>query len=207
VDIDGGGAFRPGPGGALCRQYTRGSRRYLRARAQGWIDPLPPLRPAPTAAVEEAEALAGVPLPPLLRRLYLEVGNGGFGPGYGVLGLRGGHTVHNGEIALNSLKRSYEWPADGPAAPMLLCDWGCAITSTVDLADGQMWGSDPNPAPQDVPCSFPQHLSLTEWFARWVEHRLYQPWLVEDPATRMWRGATDAEYAELAAEIADYPDD
>src|SRR5688572_7984728 len=93
VDLEGGGAFQGAPDGKMQRMYTRGSRRYLRAKAQGWIEPLPPLRPAPRSAVEEAEALAGAPLPPLLRRLYLEVGNGGFGPGYALLGLRGGHSV------------------------------------------------------------------------------------------------------------------
>jgi hypothetical protein len=41
---------------------------------------LAPLRPAPHAAVAEAEELAGRSLPLLLRRLYLEVGKGGFGP-------------------------------------------------------------------------------------------------------------------------------
>jgi hypothetical protein len=33
----------------------------------------------------------GFPLPPLLRELYTQVGNGGFGPGYGIFGLEGGY--------------------------------------------------------------------------------------------------------------------
>ena len=66
-----------------------------RITAGGYVDEVPasrlaPLRPAPPAAVAEAEELAGRSLPSLLRRLYLEVGNGGFGPGYGLLGLRDG---------------------------------------------------------------------------------------------------------------------
>ncbi|MDX6329418.1 MAG: hypothetical protein QOI83_1801 [Streptomycetaceae bacterium] len=36
-------------------------------------------------AVAEAEEVIGFPLPPLLRRLYLEVANGGFGPDEGIL--------------------------------------------------------------------------------------------------------------------------
>jgi hypothetical protein len=207
VDVEGGGAFESTPDGTLRRLYTRGTPRYLRARDRGWIEPLPPLRPASPAAVAEAEALAGIPLPPLLRRLYLEIGNGGFGPGYGIVGLRDGFAVHPGETALDSLQRRGEWPAGGPAVPMLLCAWGCGITSTVDLADGQIWGSDPNPAPGDVDYSFPQHLTVTDWFARWLEGRLYQPWLVEDPVTGDWRGATDAEYAEMIAEFDDDEDE
>lgn len=44
------------------------------------------------AIVESAEAKMGLGLPPLLRELYTQVGNGGFGPGYGVFGLEGGYT-------------------------------------------------------------------------------------------------------------------
>jgi SMI1 / KNR4 family (SUKH-1) len=40
--------------------------------------------PATLEEVEEFEAEAGVRLPTDLRRVYLEVGNGGFGPGYGL---------------------------------------------------------------------------------------------------------------------------
>ena len=34
--------------------------------------------------------MLGFHLPPLLRELYTQVANGGFGPGYGILGLEGG---------------------------------------------------------------------------------------------------------------------
>jgi hypothetical protein len=134
------------------------------------------LRPATPATVAEAEELAGRPLPPLLRRLYLEVGNGGFGPGYGLLGLRDGYR------------------ADGRNA---LSDWGCGISSELDLADGQVWGCDPNPSPSGVSTMFPQHMSIADWFAKWVDGTLHQPWLVQDPTTGEWRGATDAEYVAM----------
>jgi hypothetical protein len=84
ADLDGGGMFQRVPGNSMRRMYQRGSHRYLEACARGWVEPLPPLRPAPAEAAAEAESLAGRPLPPLLCRLYLEVGNGGFGPGYGI---------------------------------------------------------------------------------------------------------------------------
>jgi hypothetical protein len=48
--------------------------------------------PTTSAIVEAAEAKLGFSLPPLLRQLYTEVGNGGFGPGYGLFGLEGGYT-------------------------------------------------------------------------------------------------------------------
>ncbi|PWU51223.1 hypothetical protein DLJ47_21785 [Micromonospora sp. S4605] len=147
------------------------------------------LRPASPAAVAEAEELAGRPLPSLLRRLYLEVGNGGFGPGYGLLGLRGGHRM--GALdALVALERGV----------LILCDWGCGITSELDLATGQVWGCDPNPAPDGVSCAFPQHMTIVDWFAKWVAGTLCQPWLVQDPTTGEWRGATDIECAEMLQE-------
>lgn len=187
------------------RMYRRGSRRYSEARVRGWIEPLPPLRPAPSAAVAQAESLAGRPLPPLLRRLYLQVGNGGFGPGYGILGLRGGHTT-DGATAITYLERGARRSPGGPAMPLLLCDWGCGITSQIDLADGQVWGSDPNPAPDDVSCVFPQGMTVADWFGRWLEGSLYQPWLVQDATTGKWRGATDAEYAVESSGIEDDDD-
>ncbi len=47
--------------------------------------------PTTLAIVEAAEAKMGFRLPPLLRELYTKVGNGGFGPGYGMFGLEGGY--------------------------------------------------------------------------------------------------------------------
>jgi hypothetical protein len=41
--------------------------------------------PATTAALDQAEAQLGLPLPALLRRLYLDVADGGFGPEGGLL--------------------------------------------------------------------------------------------------------------------------
>ncbi|MGI5521505.1 hypothetical protein ACQEUX_11160 [Micromonospora sp. CA-259024] len=165
-----------------------------RIAAGGYIDDVPasrlaPLRPAPPAAVVEAEELAGRPLPSLLRRLYLEVGNGGFGPGYGLLGLRDGHRT-GGLDALTGLQ----------GGVLTLCEWGCGISSELNLADGRIWGCDPNPAPDGVSCTFPQQMTIVDWFAKWVGGTLYQPWLLQDLATGEWRGATDAEYVEMIEE-------
>jgi hypothetical protein len=63
----------------------------IRARiAEGRPCDLPgewlPLQPAAEPeAVTDAEARLGFPLPELLRRLYTEVGNGGYGPAFGLL--------------------------------------------------------------------------------------------------------------------------
>src|SRR6185437_14876539 len=48
--------------------------------------------PASEDDLRAAERVIGFPLPPLLRRLYGEIANGGFGPSLGVEGLPGGHS-------------------------------------------------------------------------------------------------------------------
>jgi hypothetical protein len=56
--------------------------------AATWVCPMPTVAPPAThAEVDAAEAALGFAIPPLLRRLYAEVGNGGFGPGYGLEGV------------------------------------------------------------------------------------------------------------------------
>src|SRR3974390_643146 len=51
--------------------------------------------------VAAAEVQLGFPLPALLREIYLKVGNGGFGPGCGLVGLEGGSLLHwdHGDLA------------------------------------------------------------------------------------------------------------
>lgn len=56
--------------------------------AATWVCPMPTIAPPATIAeVDAAEVALGFAIPPLLRRLYTEVGNGGFGPNYGLEGV------------------------------------------------------------------------------------------------------------------------
>ncbi|WP_445280628.1 SMI1/KNR4 family protein [Streptomyces sp. DSM 118148] len=118
---------------------------------------MPP--PATPEAVIEAERVIGFRTPPLLRRLYLEVANGGFGPGRGALGVRGGNWdggnfMHIAEI--------YEHGPDPsgqiPPGMVLLYDWGCTIWSMTDFRDpsGPMWCTHQG----DL---WPQGITLAEW--------------------------------------------
>lgn len=52
----------------------------------------PPTTEEQLRATEES---LGFPPPPLLRMLYVEVANGGFGPGYGITDARGGFTYND----------------------------------------------------------------------------------------------------------------
>jgi hypothetical protein len=160
------------------------------------------LGPADLAAVEEAELLVGSALPELLRKLYLEVATGGFGPGYGILGLQGGHTVLPDGHSIDHLYRMRTEQLSPLPSLFPVCDWGCAILSLVDCADPQarMWGFDPNPVDDIADAFFPQELHLTEWLSLWIDGHLYQPWALEDPITGQWRGATNAESAAMFEE-------
>lgn len=85
-----------------------------------------------------AEQAIGSVLPSLLRRLYLEVGNGGFGPGYGLIGLPGGATDSLGnDVVSGHLARQEPDPEDPewkwPASQLALFEWGGAIFSCCDL--------------------------------------------------------------------------
>lgn len=191
-DLEGGGAFMHAPDGQLVRMHSRWNPDFRALRETGRIPDLPPLKPASADAVEACEAAIGRPLPRLLRRCYLELGDGGFGPGYGLVPIA--------ELTSGYLSgRPAWWP---PEAHHLLriCHWGCGIASFVDLDSplDVMWAVDPNPSPEEDPeaAVFREDTTLASWLLRWTESRLHQPWLLQDPATGKWRGATDADWEE-----------
>jgi hypothetical protein len=92
-----------------------------------------PEPPASHADVASTEAKLDAPLPSLLRRLYLEVANGGFGPRYGVLGVRGGFRSDS----MGTLDEAYRmfrqerWPIG--VLPMI--DYGCTQLICLAIAD------------------------------------------------------------------------
>ena len=96
--------------------------------------------PASKAAVTATEKQLGFNLPQTLRRIYLEVANGGFGPGFGVMGVTGGfaddlgHTV--GDLFEVYRQRDPEDPEwNWPARFLPICHWGCVVYSAVDCND------------------------------------------------------------------------
>jgi len=94
-----------------------------RAEAIGRSMTTPAVRELPavagTSALATAEAELGVRFPALLRRLYTEVANGGFGPASGLVGLRGGATTSSGSsvedlyaemLEAKEQHDAWEWP-------------------------------------------------------------------------------------------------
>jgi hypothetical protein len=104
-----------------CQQEYKGMRQRVR----------PPVTPADLL---HAETLLGFALPPLLKRIYLEVGNGGFGPGYGLEPLftpEGQDVYFEPSIVHTTLE--YRGP-DYPERFLYVSTWGCNINSFIDCA-------------------------------------------------------------------------
>lgn len=165
----------------------RGSAEYTAARDGGLLVPLPPLLLATPKAVAQAERIIGYPLPRLLRRLYLEAGNGGFGPRSGILGV-GGDVSHGDSEDLAQLHQESISDPGSPWPPWLIgiFDWGCAIWSLVDCRDpaGPMWSWDGN---THMLREYDQ--SICDWLALWLECRLDLPEGTGPPGHRSRGGA------------------
>ncbi|MDG4857473.1 hypothetical protein P8605_04755 [Streptomyces sp. T-3] len=127
--------------------------------------------PASVEAVAELEAAVGHPMPALLKRIYLEIADGGFGRWGEALSLT--DTTYEFSDSPR-LVEAYltEWRArpGHPFAVVPLLAWGCAIWSLVDFStpEGRMWAWDPN-----QPCLehalFPEPFTLAERLTGWLD--------------------------------------
>jgi hypothetical protein len=128
--------------------------------------------PADRGALERAEAELGQALPDLLRRVYTEVADGGFGPGRGLLGVEGIATTYRELTADPPAPRGLGWPAGMiPLAhhePGYIClelpggrvmDWDPEATSEWQDADG--WAASFQELAPDV----------GTWLGTWVMAR------------------------------------
>ncbi|MGI5414021.1 SMI1/KNR4 family protein [Streptomyces chartreusis] len=102
--------------------------------------------PPSVDAVRAVEMLVGQPMPPLLRRLYLEVANGGFGP-WEVVSLTDTGDWFSDCADLAEAYTEFADP-ESPLPPGIVpvMDRGGAMWALIDFrtADGQMWDWDPN---------------------------------------------------------------
>jgi hypothetical protein len=135
--------------------------------------------PVSAESVAKAEVAIGHKLPPLLARLYAEVGNGGFGPDYGLLGIDGGAGNERGHDALalylafrepDKSDPHWRWPAN--LLPLAHC--GCAMFLCVDCSSpegGIVW-FEPNPHERGKPWDdsfIPVSCDLEQLMEAWVE--------------------------------------
>jgi hypothetical protein len=126
----------------------------------------PPLLPKD---ITKAESCLEFTLPPILRQIYTEIGNGGFGPGYGLLPLVGGTRENPAIVDAYIQSRSYSgW--NWPQGRLTVCDWGCAIASSVDCTDPLAPVFTFEHAP-DKPMSFSfakTHSTFANWLGDWL---------------------------------------
>jgi hypothetical protein len=124
--------------------------------------------PASEEQVRRAEAELGFQIPPLLRSIYLNVGNGGFGPGYGIIGVgAGGHRSDLGTLVQTreEIKRGADYLGlEWQDSLLPFCGWGCNIFSCVDGNDpgGRIIRSDE--------CGIEQvNYNLDTFFQMWLD--------------------------------------
>ena len=132
--------------------------------------------PLARAELQDAEARLGFELPAVVRQLYAEVANGGFGPGYGLLGLMGGARSDLGDDAVELYRRFRQPDPDDaewgwPEALLPICGWGCAIHSCVDCRndDAPVVRFDPNQVEGDWSIAFTaEGRSFEAWLEGWM---------------------------------------
>lgn len=130
-------------------------------------------------AIAQAESRLGLVIPVPLREIYLSVGNGGFGPAYGILGLVGGATNEDGLDAVGVYQRfrqpdpndhHWRWPTSLLPIGHLGCGmFVCADCATTDAA--LIW-FEPNPHEHSEPwhdAFIPFNISLETWLRHWLD--------------------------------------
>ena len=147
------------------------------ARTDMWPGPLAP--PLTRAQLQQSQARVDFTLPHLYVEILTQIGNGGFGPGYGLMGLHGGATDDLAQTALDLYsvfarpdpqEPSWDWPH----GLLPICTWGCAIYSCLDCTrpDAPVITWDPNDWEDGTPTALGfanTGYSLASWLRAWVE--------------------------------------
>ena len=147
--------------------------------------------PATEEQLLATEDLLGFPLPPLLRELYKQLANGGFGPGYGLIGVTGGfcevgsivdgyafHVKRSELIDLEHFQNRGK-PEDALKLPdrvwpryfLYLCDWGLATTTCIDAHSGYIYDVYPDEQERYYNVQ-PVAPFLEGWLTLWLQDQL-----------------------------------
>ena len=128
----------------------------------------------------EAENELGFQIPDTLKQLYLKVGNGGFGPGYGLLGIGpdGCHDDLGRELIgryknhkrMNEHYELWDWPDEY----LLFCYYGEDSYACLDCNDPKQTVYKWDPMIMDQAKPLPeallsQNISFENWIRSWVD--------------------------------------
>lgn len=143
--------------------------------------PFSPKPPCQLSAIETAQTELGFSLPKLLTDIYTTVANGGFGPGYGVMGVNGGFTDDQGQSVVDAYRIYSEKDPEDPSwiwprAWLPICHWGCVVYSVVDCSSNSLpvYFMDIGVKEADDSMDSIIHLhksSFEEWLSHWIEGR------------------------------------
>lgn len=137
--------------------------------------------PVTLEELDRAESILGFALPPLLKRIYLEVGNGGFGPSC-LFKLADESRAYDFDavvqnyLAMRSMtqedidthwKEEEDKPTLWPEKVLMICDWGCNMYSYVDCASPEyrVLHTDSNISHSEFAIESP---SLYRWLEDWL---------------------------------------
>ncbi len=139
--------------------------------------PVSRLKPGNPVDVTSDEGRLGFELPALMKRICTEIGNGGFGPGYGLIGLTNGipddlsmtgPTIYQQFRNHDASDPNWKWPV----GLLPVCHWGCAILSCVDCTDSnfRMRIFDPNVHDSEgwADAFFEESTGFEKWIRAWT---------------------------------------
>ena len=135
--------------------------------------------PVSSDVIAKAEQHLGFRLPASLTEIYTRVGNGGFGPSYGLLGLVGGAVNESGEDAVSLYERFRKLDPDDPhwrwpEGLLPVGHLGCAMYACVDCTSerGPVIWFEPNPHTDGESWDdsfFRLADSMTAWLEAWLD--------------------------------------
>jgi hypothetical protein len=122
----------------------------------------------------ERELAFGLPSP--LRDVYGLLANGGFGPGYGFIGLAGGvkSDVNTDVVEDYQLRLQTDVADPGwfwPSSVLAVCHWSCGVYPCIDCRspEARVLRFDPNPVDQDWSAAWgSESADMIVWLGRWL---------------------------------------